>query len=63
MAVPGYAIVTGAGSGLGRGIAFAFAAAGSAGVLLADIDQEAAGQVAEVSKTASTDPNYRAIPL
>ncbi|KAL8636060.1 MAG: hypothetical protein Q9228_006506 [Teloschistes exilis] len=61
MALPGYALVAGAGSGLGRGIALAFAASGSAGVLFADINQAAAARVATESKAVSTNPDYRAI--
>ncbi|KAL9029880.1 MAG: hypothetical protein Q9180_006975 [Flavoplaca navasiana] len=63
MALPGYALVTGAGSGLGRGIALAFAASGSAGVLFADIDGNAAVNVATESKELSTNPDYHAIAL
>ncbi|KAI4152524.1 MAG: hypothetical protein L6R39_001783 [Caloplaca ligustica] len=63
MSLPGYALVTGAGSGLGRGVALAFAASGSAGVVFADIDLQAAEQAAASSKTVCTHPEYLPLAL
>src|SRR6266436_2021427 len=40
------AVVTGAGSGIGRGIALALAKAGASGVIVADVQSEAAETVA-----------------
>ncbi|KAL8702747.1 MAG: hypothetical protein Q9201_004086 [Fulgogasparrea decipioides] len=63
MPLPGYALVTGAGSGLGRGIALAFAASCTAGVVFADIDVQAAAQVAALSTTIATNPKYRVLTI
>lgn len=51
------------GSGLGRGVALAFAASGSAGVVFADIDLQAAEQAAASSKTVCTHPEYLPLAL
>ncbi|KAI2625945.1 NAD(P)-binding protein [Hypoxylon sp. NC1633] len=59
--IDGFAIVVGAAGGIGREVAFTFAEAGIKGVLLADINIEAVAQVADQSKTLSSNPYYQCI--
>ncbi|KAI4864862.1 NAD(P)-binding protein [Hypoxylon rubiginosum] len=59
----GFAIIVGAAGGIGKEVAFTFAEAGAKGVLLADIDYEAAAKVAETSKGLASCPTYRALSV
>ncbi|KAK7740883.1 hypothetical protein SLS62_010941 [Diatrype stigma] len=60
MNITGNAIVFGGGGGIGRATALAFAEAGAAGVLIADIDLEAAKSAASEIVAASKQPGFRA---
>ncbi|OTB06715.1 hypothetical protein M426DRAFT_318776 [Hypoxylon sp. CI-4A] len=58
--LPGSALVTGAGSGIPKAVAIGFAKRGSRGVVVADIDLEAAKKTAAEAKAAATNPDFRA---
>ncbi|KAI1505252.1 NAD(P)-binding protein [Biscogniauxia marginata] len=57
----GFAIIVGAAGGIGREVVLTFAEAGVKGILLADINSEAVGQVADQSKALASNPKYRSI--
>ncbi|KAI3204644.1 hypothetical protein CBS147311_3824 [Penicillium roqueforti] len=59
----GVAVVTGAGSGIGKAVALAYAAEGAGGVVIADLNLEAALQTARESESIATSPTYRALPV
>ncbi|KAI1104953.1 hypothetical protein F4804DRAFT_351473 [Jackrogersella minutella] len=61
--IDGIALVTGAGSGIGRECCLAYAAEGARGVVLADLNQDAALQVARDSEAVATHPDYKAIAV
>jgi len=63
MNITGYALCTGAGSGIGKACAIAYAREGAAGVVLADINLEAARLSAEESKRVASNGNFKALPL
>ncbi|KAI1200929.1 NAD(P)-binding protein [Nemania serpens] len=54
----GVAIIVGAAGGIGREVAFTFAEAGVKGMLLADIEADAAVQIAEQSKSLASNPEH-----
>ncbi|OTA90867.1 hypothetical protein M434DRAFT_22699 [Hypoxylon sp. CO27-5] len=60
MDITGYALVTGGGSGIGRASCAALAKAGARGILVADINLEAAQQTVSESKAVATNPAFRA---
>ncbi|POS68603.1 hypothetical protein DHEL01_v213003 [Diaporthe helianthi] len=55
MNIDGFALVIGAGSGIGKECAIAFAKEGSAGVLVADVNLDAAREVAELCRAATSN--------
>ncbi|EMR70339.1 putative short-chain dehydrogenase reductase family protein [Eutypa lata UCREL1] len=59
--VNGFAIV--AAGGVGKEVVFSFAEAGAKGILLADIEYEAATKAAEASKSLATDTDYRSLAI
>ncbi|KAL1859046.1 hypothetical protein Daus18300_009684 [Diaporthe australafricana] len=59
----GIALVAGAASGIGKETAFTFAEAGVQGVVFADINDEAAKEAAEESKSYAKNAEYRAISV
>ncbi|KAH9988704.1 NAD(P)-binding protein [Xylariaceae sp. FL0662B] len=59
----GFALVVGAAGGIGKEVAFTFAEAGAKGILLADIDYEAAAKAAEDSKSLASNPDYRSLAV
>ncbi|KAI0446149.1 hypothetical protein F4803DRAFT_559547 [Xylaria telfairii] len=59
MNITGYAFITGGGSGIGRACCIAFAKEGAAGVIVADINYEAAQIVADETMAAATHPGFR----
>jgi len=60
MNIDGYALIIGGGSGIGKVCALAFAKEGAAGVIVADIDLDAAQQVAAASETQATNAKFMA---
>ncbi|KAG8164441.1 hypothetical protein KVR01_006359 [Diaporthe batatas] len=54
MNIEGFALVIGAGSGIGKECAIAFAKEGSAGVLVADVNLNAAREVSELCRAAAS---------
>ncbi|KAJ8133519.1 hypothetical protein O1611_g109 [Lasiodiplodia mahajangana] len=60
MNIDGYALVIGGGSGICRATSIAFAKEGARGLLVADIDVEAAKKTAADSKDSATNPGFRA---
>ncbi|RYC54356.1 hypothetical protein CHU98_g11852 [Xylaria longipes] len=60
MDISGNAIIFGGGGGIGRATALAFAQSGSAGLLIADINLQAAQSVASEARAASKQPGFRA---
>lgn len=61
--IDGVAVVTGAGSGIGQECALAYAAEGARGVVLADLNYEAALKTAKESEAIATNPNYKALAV
>ncbi|KAI1466551.1 NAD(P)-binding protein [Daldinia caldariorum] len=61
--ISGYTILVGAGGGIGIELGASFAEAGSKGVIIGDINYEAAVKSAEHSKTVATAKDYKAIPV
>ncbi|ORY71933.1 NAD(P)-binding protein [Pseudomassariella vexata] len=59
MQITGYAFVVGGGSGIGRACALGLAKDGAAGVLVADMNIEAARQVATECKDVATAADFR----
>ncbi|KAH9894726.1 NAD(P)-binding protein [Xylariomycetidae sp. FL2044] len=59
MDITGYAFVAGGGSGIGRACCIAFARDGAAGVLVTDLNLDAAQAVASECKAAATNPIFR----
>ncbi|GLI73913.1 putative secondary metabolism biosynthetic enzyme [Penicillium ochrochloron] len=57
------ALVTGAGSGIGRECALAYAAEGARGVIMADLNYNAALQTARESESIAANPNYKALAV
>ncbi|KAI1817114.1 NAD(P)-binding protein [Poronia punctata] len=57
MNIDGYALVVGGGSGIGEACALSFAKQGAAGVMVADLNLEAAQTVAAACKAAATKTN------
>ncbi|KAI0191616.1 hypothetical protein F4808DRAFT_381832 [Astrocystis sublimbata] len=60
MDVSGYALVTGGGSGIGRACALLFAETGAAGLLVADINIEAAREVVREASALTKRSDFRA---
>jgi NAD(P)-dependent dehydrogenase (short-subunit alcohol dehydrogenase family) len=60
MHVPGTACITGGASGIGRACGVEFAKNGSRGILIADINLDAAIQAAEEARAVATHPQFRA---
>ncbi|KAI1084990.1 hypothetical protein F5B20DRAFT_575457 [Whalleya microplaca] len=60
MTIGGYAFVLGGGSGISRSTSIAFAKEGARGLLVADINLEAATKTALDSKAVATNPDFRA---
>ncbi|KAJ8112120.1 hypothetical protein ONZ43_g5468 [Nemania bipapillata] len=60
MNIDGYAFVIGGGGGIGRATSIAFAKEGARGLLVADIDLEAATKTAADSRSSATNPDFRA---
>ncbi|KAI1352322.1 hypothetical protein F5Y01DRAFT_324541 [Xylaria sp. FL0043] len=60
MNIGGCAFVIGGGSGISRAASIAFAKEGARGLLVADIDLEDARRTVSDSKTAATNPEFRA---
>ncbi|KAI0016761.1 hypothetical protein F4780DRAFT_661738 [Xylariomycetidae sp. FL0641] len=58
MALPGNALVVGAGSGICRATAVAFAKEGVAGLMVADVNLDAALKTAEEAKLVATNPKF-----
>ncbi|KAI0169840.1 hypothetical protein GGR52DRAFT_573892 [Hypoxylon sp. FL1284] len=56
----GYALVTGGGSGIGKACCLLFAEQGVSGILVTDINLEAARETANEAKAAATNPAFRA---
>ncbi|KAJ5319718.1 hypothetical protein PENANT_c206G05267 [Penicillium antarcticum] len=61
--IDGVAVVTGAGSGIGRAVALAYAAEGARGVVVVDLNYEAAMETARRSKPIATNPAYQALAI
>ncbi|KAL5333136.1 hypothetical protein BJX70DRAFT_381965 [Aspergillus crustosus] len=59
----GVALITGAGHGIGRECALGYAAEGVKGLLLADIDYDAALDAAQESETLATHPSFVAVAI
>ncbi|KAK7736177.1 PFAM short chain dehydrogenase [Cytospora paraplurivora] len=59
----GIALVTGAASGIGKETVLAYAEAGAKGVVIADINLEAAQQVAEESKKVAKHSDYKVLAV
>ncbi|KAI0102438.1 hypothetical protein GGR51DRAFT_550502 [Nemania sp. FL0031] len=60
MNIDGYAFIIGGGSGIGRATSIAFAKEGARGLLVADIDEDAAKKTADDSKSSATNSEFRA---
>ncbi|KAI0966072.1 NAD(P)-binding protein [Xylaria arbuscula] len=60
MNIGGCAFVIGGGGGISRAASIAFAKEGARGLLVADIDLEAATKTASDSKASATNPDFRA---
>ncbi|KAI1083642.1 short-chain dehydrogenase/reductase SDR [Whalleya microplaca] len=63
MRIDGIAIVTGAGSGIGRECCLAFAIEGALGVVLADINHDAAAEVARESEAVAQNLSYKTLAV
>ncbi|ROT38903.1 NAD(P)-binding protein [Sodiomyces alkalinus F11] len=63
MDISGNALVVGGGSGIGRACAILFAKEGAAGVLVADVNLEAATEVAAECRAAATNEQFRAVAV
>ncbi|KAI0116166.1 3-oxoacyl-reductase [Hypoxylon sp. NC0597] len=63
MDITGYALVTGGGSGIGRASCTALAKAGAQGILVADINLEAAQQTVSEVEAVATNPAFRAVAV
>ncbi|KAI3322746.1 short-chain dehydrogenase/reductase SDR [Xylariaceae sp. AK1471] len=61
--IDGIAIVTGASSGIGKECCLAFAAEGARAVVLADINHNAAMEVARESESLATNPDYKTLAI
>ncbi|KAL4924260.1 SDR family NAD(P)-dependent oxidoreductase [Aspergillus undulatus] len=59
----GVALITGAGHGIGRECALGYAAEGVKGILLADVNYEAALDAAQESETLATNPAFTAVAM
>lgn len=57
----GFAVIVGAAGGIGREVAYTFAEAGVKGILLADINAEAAAEVSEKSKSLAANSAYKSV--
>ncbi|KAI2606572.1 hypothetical protein GGR54DRAFT_437932 [Hypoxylon sp. NC1633] len=60
MDVTGYAFVTGGGNGIGEACCLLFAEGGAAGVLVADLDHEAAQKTVAKAKAVASNPDFKA---
>ncbi|KAI1467747.1 NAD(P)-binding protein [Daldinia caldariorum] len=60
MNINGHALIVGGGSGIGEACAFAFAQEGAAGIVVADIDLEAAERVVKKSSASALTANFKA---
>lgn len=61
--IDGVAVITGASSGIGRECALAYAAEGARGVVLADLNYNAALKAARESELVATHPTYKALVI
>ncbi|KAI1390621.1 uncharacterized protein F4822DRAFT_393758 [Hypoxylon trugodes] len=61
--IDGIAVVTGAGSGIGKACALAYAAEGARGVVVADLNFNAATQVAQESRAIAINKEFIAVPI
>ncbi|CAK4032111.1 short-chain dehydrogenase reductase sdr [Lecanosticta acicola] len=59
LSIDGVAVVTGAGSGIGKECALAYAAEGARGVVVVDLNAEAATKTALQCDSIATNPNYK----
>ncbi|KAI1824883.1 short-chain dehydrogenase/reductase SDR [Xylaria intraflava] len=59
--IDGIALVTGAGSGIGKECCLTFALEGAKGVVLADINHDAAAKVARESEEMATNPDFKTL--
>ncbi|KAI2618420.1 hypothetical protein GGR54DRAFT_640544 [Hypoxylon sp. NC1633] len=59
MDITGYAFVTGGGNGIGKACCLLFAELGASGVIVADINLEAAQQTVTEAKAVASNPNFR----
>ncbi|KAI5921030.1 hypothetical protein F4810DRAFT_679830 [Camillea tinctor] len=60
MDTKGYAFITGGGSGIGKACAMLFAELGTSGILIADLNLEAAQETASEATAVASNPNFRA---
>ncbi|KAI1355391.1 NAD(P)-binding protein [Xylaria sp. FL0043] len=63
MNVSGYVLIIGGGNGIGKATALGFAREGAIGIMIADIDQQAAGNTALECKAVGVAPSFRSESL
>ncbi|KAI1743075.1 NAD(P)-binding protein [Xylaria scruposa] len=59
MNISGYVIIVGGGHGIGKAAALKFAKEGAAGIMIADIDQQAANDAALECQSGATNPSFK----